>query len=100
MRAVDLNDKQPDMIAAYGVASPDADPSPRFLLVHDGVAMIESRPAPPAAGGLDPPAPTSRHAPRGAARRRAVVRDVAVGAPFFRALRATSQSDVGGALVP
>ena len=67
MRAVDLNDKQPDMIAAYGVASPDAGSVAKVpILIHDGVAMIESALcATYVAEAFDPPAPTSRRTPRG-----------------------------------
>lgn len=100
MRAVDLNDKQPDMIAAYGVASPDAGSVAKVpILIHDGVAMIESAlcatyVAETFKGGADilPANPAERY----------VVglwcETFAVGPPFFRALRATSQSDVDAAL--
>ena len=100
MRAVDLNDKRPDMIAAYGVASPDAGSVAKVpILVHDGIYMIESAlcaayVAETFQGGADilPANPAERY----------VVglwcETFAVGGPFFRALRATSQSDVDAAL--
>ena len=101
MRAVDLNDKQPDMIAAYGVASPDAGSVAKVpILVHDGVAMIESALCATyvaeafrsSGADLTPRTPRERY----------VVglwcETFAVGPPFFRALRATSQSDVDAAL--
>ena len=100
MRAVDLDDKQPDMIAAYGVASPDAGSVAKVpILIHDGASMIESAlcatyVAETFKGGADilPANPAEGY----------VVslwcETFAVGPPFFRALRATSQSDVDAAL--
>lgn len=101
MRAVDLNDKQPDMIAAHGVASPDAGSVAKVpILVHDGVAMIESALCAEyvadafrsSGADLSPATPRERY----------VVglwcETFAVSAPFFAALRATSQSDVDAAL--
>lgn len=101
MRAVDLNDKQPDMIAAYGVASPDAGSVAKVpILIHDGVAMIESalcatyvaEAFKSSGADLLPATPAEQY------KVGLWCETFAVGPPFFRALRATSQSDVDSAL--